>query len=290
MRYEGDIYRPPSEAYSLLVQATIGCSHNGCTFCSMFKAKKFRVRPLEDVLEDFREARKTYRRIDRIFLCDGDAMCLSNNKLLPILEEIAGLFPECERVGIYARANDILRKTPEELKALKDAGLGIAYIGAESGSPEVLKRINKGSTREEIIEGVKKSEEAGIKTSVTFISGMGGEELWEDHAVQTGTMIKEMGASYVGLLTLMLDPITQIWKDIEEGRFKLLSPEMVLKETHLLLENTRGCKPLVFRSNHASNYISLKGNLPDDLDSMLEKLEMAMEDHGMLKDERFRML
>ncbi len=290
MRYEGDIYRPPSEAYSLLVQVTIGCSHNKCTFCNMYKAKRFRMRPLEEVLEELRDARETYRRVGRIFLCDGDALCLATYKLIPVLEEIEKLFPECERVGIYARANDILKKSKEELESLRDAGLGIVYIGAESGSPEVLKRINKGSTREEIIAAVRKAEDAGIRSSVTFISGMGGKELWQEHAVETGKMIAEMGASYVGLLTLMLHPETEIWKDIESGKFQLLSPEEVVEETYLLLENTRGCDPLVFRSNHASNYISLKGNLPEELDLMLGKLEQAMEDRGMLKDERFRML
>ena len=290
MRYEGAIYRPPSEAYSLLIQVTIGCSHNKCTFCSMYKEKRFRVRKLEEVLEDLREARRVYRRVERIFLCDGDALCLSTNKLLPILDEIRALFPECQRIGIYARVNDILRKSEEELRTLVDHGLGIAYIGAESGSDEVLRRINKGVTRDEILRGVRKAEEAGLKTSVTFISGMGGKELWQEHAIETGKLIEEMGAGYVGLLTLMLSPEAPIWQEIQEGSFSVLSGEEIVEETYLLLKHAEKAKPCVFRSNHASNYVSLKGNLPEDLPAMLRQLERAMGDSRLLKDERFRML
>ncbi len=292
MRYEGDIYRPPSEAYSLLVQVTIGCSHNKCTFCSMFKAKRFRVRPEQEVFEDLTEARRYYRRVDRIFLCDGDALCLKTDKLLRILTKIRTLFPECERVGVYARGTDILRKTDEELKTLVAAGMTICYIGAESGSDLVLTRVNKGETRAQLIEAVRKAEAAGMRTSVTFISGLGGKEHWQEHAVETGTMISEMGASYVGLLTLMLDEQAPILQEIREGRFTLLTAEEVVEETRLLLEHVDlpAERPCVFRSNHASNYVSLRGDLPADKDRMLAQLTRAMGDRRLLKDERFRML
>ena len=158
MRYEGDIYRPPSEAYSLLIQVTIGCSHNKCTFCSMFKDKKFRVREVSEVLEDLETARKTYRRVEKIFLCDGDALCLANHKLMVILEKIRELFPECKRVGIYGSAKDVLRKSPAELAELRSAGIGMIYLGAESGSQKVLDAICKGVTREQMIEAVHKIE------------------------------------------------------------------------------------------------------------------------------------
>ncbi len=175
MRYEGDIYRPPSEAYSLLIQVTIGCSHNKCTFCSMFKDKRFRVREISEVLEDLETARKTYRRVEKIFLCDGDALCLSNDKLLVILNRIRELFPECKRVSVYGSAKDVLRKTEEELKTLRENGIGMIYLGAESGSQKVLDAICKGVTREQMIEAVHKIEDAGIKSSVTFISGLAGK-------------------------------------------------------------------------------------------------------------------
>ena len=290
MRYVGDIYRPPSEAYSLLVQVTIGCSHNKCTFCNMYKAKQFKVRKPEEVLEDLAWARSHYNRVERIFLCDGDALCLANHKLLVILDYIREHFPECERVTTYGRATDVIRKTDEELRELKEHGLEMVYIGAESGSQKILDKVNKGETREELIEGVQRLEKAGIKTSVTFISGLAGPEDWEEHAIETGKMIAEMNASYVSLLTLMLQPPAPLLDDYQQGKFKLLTPEEVLAETCLMLQYARPSKPCVFRSNHASNYVSLRGNLPMDNESMIASLKRCMEDRGLLKDERFRML
>ena len=284
------IYRPPSEAYSLLVQVTIGCSHNSCTFCNMYIDKQFRVRDETEVFEDLEEARAAYSYVERVFLCDGDALCLSTDRLIRILDKIYSLFPECERVNVYGNTIDVLAKTPKQLSMLAEHGLKMVYLGAESGDPAVLKAIRKGSTREEIISAVQMLEASGIKTSVTFISGLAGKAGWRDHAINTGTMITEMGASYVALLTLMLDPRTEIARQIKEGEFQVLTPEEVVAETYLMLENTEPKKPCVFRSNHASNYLSLRGNLPDDRDRMLAQLRHAMEDSGLLKDERFRAL
>ena len=290
MRYEGSIYRPPSEAYSLLIQVTIGCSHNTCTFCTMFKDKKFRVRPIEEVLEDLEMARRAYPVVEKIFLCDGDALCPSNEKLMRILTRISELFPECKRVSVYGTATDINRKSESELKELLDAGMEMIYMGAESGSQNVLDKIHKDVTVREQIDAVKKAENVGIKMSVTFISGLAGLEGWEDHAISTGKMITEMNASYASLLTLMLDPAAPIMKEINSGEMTLLTPEQVVGETYLLLENAMPRKSCVFRSNHASNYISLRGNLPEDRQRMLVQLKVAMENTGLLKDERFRML
>ena len=290
MRYEGSVYRPPSEAYSLIIQVTIGCAHNKCTFCSMFKDKRFRVRKVNEVLEDLDSARQHYKRVDRIFLADGDALVLQNKDLLVILDRIEKLFPECERVGIYGSPQDVLRKSREELDELREHGIGIIYIGAESGSDKVLAEINKGATRAEIIEAVKRIEASGIPASVTFISGLAGKDGWENHAVESGTMISEMEPSYVGLLTLITEPGAELHKEIKEGRFQLLSPVEVLKETELLLENTNVSKACVFRSNHASNYVSLKGDLPQDKERMLGQLRDAMKNADKLKDDRFRML
>jgi len=290
MRYEGSIYRPPSEAYSLLIQVTIGCTHNKCTFCSMFKEKKFRVRDLKEVLEDLAQARKVYRKVERIFLCDGDALALSNRRLLPILQFIKENFPECERVTVYGRATDALNKTDEEMRELYEAGITMVYLGAESGSDKVLKDINKGETRQQLIDGVKKIEACGMKASVTFISGLAGKDGWEEHAIETGTMITEMQPSYVGLLTLMVEPGVPMAKDIESGKLRLLSAEEVMAETLLMLKNTNVEKKCVFRSNHASNYVSLRGNLPEDKEKMMALVRRAMENHDMFKDERFRAL
>ena len=292
MQYEGMVYRPPSEAYSLILQVTIGCSHNKCRFCSMYKDKKFHIRQLEDILADLRECRAYYSRVRRIFLADGDALCLSNAKLLAILNAIRDLFPECERVGIYGRATDILRKTPEELKALKEAGIGIVYVGAESGDPEVLARMCKNATREQLIEGVRRAEDAGIAASVTFISGLGGRERWKEHAIASATMISEMRPSYASWLTLMLDPSAPVTKDIAEGKFELLKPLEVLDEMEVMLEHVELPEGVtcVFRSNHASNYLSLKGDLPADRDNMLAVVRQAKENSDMLRPEYWRAL
>ncbi|HPR24509.1 MAG TPA: radical SAM protein [Bacillota bacterium] len=290
MRYEGNIYRPPSEARSLLIQVTIGCAHNECTFCSMFKDKKFRVRPMEEIMEDLEDARRTYNFVEKIFLCDGDALCLSFDKLMTILRKIKDIFPECKRVTVYGSPQDVLRKTEEELKGLYEAGVEIIYIGAESGSDKVLKNVKKGADRKEIIESVKKIEEAKIKASVTFISGLGGRELWREHAKESGAMISEMQPSYVGLLTLMTEPEAPLTDDIAKGGFLLLTAEEVVAETLLMLKNINVKKECIFRSNHASNYVSLRGTLPRDKDMMIKQLENAVKNKGMLKDERFRML
>ena len=249
-----------------------------------------KLRDLGEVLEDLQWARNHYRRVDRIFLCDGDALALKNSKLMPILDFIRENFPECERVTTYGRATDVLRKSDEEMRQLYEAGLTMVYIGAESGSDKVLLDIKKGETRQQLIDGVRKIEASGMQASVTFISGLAGKDGWEDHAIQTGTMISEMEPSYVGLLTLMIDPIVPMAKDIEEGRMKLLSPEEVMAETLLMLKNTNVSKKCVFRSNHASNYVSLRGNLPDDKEKMMALVRKAMENHDMFKDERFRAL
>lgn len=290
MRYEGDIYRPPSEAYSLLVQVTIGCTHNGCTFCKMFKNKKFRVRALEEVLEDLAWARARYSKVQRMFLCDGDALALSNRRLMPILEYIKENFPECERVTIYGRANDVNKKSMEEMKELYEAGITMVYIGAESGSDKVLKDVNKGVTRQELIDAVRKIEDCGMEASVTFISGLAGKDGWEDHAIQTGTMISEMNPSYVGLLTLIVEPNVPMFDDIQSGKLRLLSPEEVMKETLLMLEHTHVDKKCVLRSNHASNYVSLRGDLPQDKEKMMDQLRRAMNNSDMFKSEMFRAL
>ena len=255
----------------------------------MYKDKQFHIRKLEDILEDLAWARRHYARVERIFLCDGDALALSVNKLMPILNYIREHFPECERVTAYARAEDALRKTDEELKQLYEAGLTMAYVGAESGSEKVLEDIHKGETRQQLIDGVKKIEASGMKASVTFISGLAGKAGWEEHAIESGKMISEMSPSYVALLTLIVDPSVPMAKDIESGKMELLSAEEVMKETLLMLENTEVTRKCVFRSNHASNYLSLKGNLPDDKGKMMEQIREAMSNH-MFKDEMFRAL
>jgi len=290
MRYEGDIYRPPSEAYSLIIQATIGCTHNACTFCESFKAKKFRLKPYEAVLEDLQEARRYYRRVERVFFADGDALCMTAEKFLRLLGAVRELFPECERVGVYGRASNILSKSAGELEQLRDAGLGIVYIGAESGSDEVLRRVNKGESTGQIIESVQKAENAGIQTSVTFILGLGSTELMAEHAAKTGEMISAMGASYVGLLTLLLSPAAPLYSDTLTGKFTLLSPLETVDELEIILEHTNCEKETILRSNHASNWLVLKGTLPHDKERMLSQIRAAKTDSSVLRSGKHRRL
>jgi len=290
MHYEGDIYRPPSEAYSLILQVTVGCTHNECTFCPSYKAKKFKLKPYEIILADLQEARIHYRHVERVFFADGDAICMTTEKLTRLLNDVRQTFPECTRVGVYGRATQILKKSHDELVELREAGLGIIYIGAESGSDIVLKNVIKGENVKDITESVRKAENAGIQTSVTFILGLGGRELISEHATKTGQMIAAMGASYVGLLTLLVSPEAPIYADVKSGKFELLTPLEALEELDIILENATCHTETVFRSNHASNWLSLKGTLPQDRERLLQQVRQAKADPNMLRSPRQRRL
>ncbi len=288
MRYEGAVYRPPSEAGSLIIQLTIGCARNTCTFCTMFKDKQFRVRKLDDVVEDLLMARRYYSRVPvkRIFLADGDALIVKTKDLLYIMEKIKEIFPEVERISAYGTPADVNLKSDEELKMLKAAGLDMVYVGGESGDDEVLKDVKKGVTSAEIIEAGLKLKKAGIIVSITFISGLGGRKRFVEHAVNTAKTINAMKPEYVGFLTLMLEPGTELYEQKEAGEFELLEPKEILQEMRLLIENIDS-EGTVFRSNHASNYISLKGTFNRDNESMLKQIEIA-EKSGALKPEMYR--
>jgi radical SAM superfamily enzyme YgiQ (UPF0313 family) len=257
----------------------------------MFKDKSFRVRDIKEVLEDLDSASKMYPNVDRVFLADGDALVLSNGKLRQIMEKIYSVFHSSPRISVYGAPRDVLNKTDEEMKELAALGLGIIYIGAESGSDKVLKQVKKNATRAEIIESIKKIEKAGIAASVTFISGLAGKD-YEEHAIMSAKMINESMPSYASLLTLMLDQKAPIYDDVQTGRFELLSPVGVLEETLLFLQNIEmpGASKTVFRSNHASNYVSLRGDLPVDKDIMIEQIKGALANQALIKDERFRFL
>ena len=231
MKYEGDLYRPPSEAYSLIVQGTIGCSHNRCTFCSMYKDDKFRIKSVEEIIEDLNEGRKMWRKVKRIFIADGDALIIKTEDLKKILKKVNILFPECERVGVYGSPKSILSKSDEELKELKELGLGIVYLGVESGSSVILKRIKKGVTPDEMICAGQKVMNSGIKLSTTLISGLGGKELSEEHALESAKVINEINPDYLALLTLLIRQGTEMYDDVKSGEFELLTPEEVLIET-----------------------------------------------------------
>lgn len=289
MRYEGSVYRPPSEAYSLIVQATIGCTHNKCTFCSMYKDKQFRIRSTDEIIEDFKIGRERYRYVKRIFIADGDALAIKTEELEKILSFIRENFQECERVGIYGSPKAILSKTDEELKRLKSLGLGIVYLGVESGSENILKKINKGVTREEMVKAGRRVVESGIELSITLISGIGGKKDSNEHAIESAKIINEINPSYVGLLTLIVEEGTPLYDDVQKGEFTLLTPKEVLLETKEMVTNLN-VNNCIFRSNHASNYVALKGTLPQDKDMILSQIDEGLQIANLEEKDLFRRL
>ncbi len=289
MRYEGTVYRPPSEAYSLIVQATIGCSQNRCTFCSMYKEKNFRIRKTEDIIEDLILGRQEYSKVERIFLADGDALIIKTEELLKILEAIKTIFPECKRVGIYGSPKSILGKSTKELIELRKLGLGIVYLGVESGSDLILEKIKKGVNSFEMIAAGRKIKEADILLSITLISGLGGKEHSMEHVVESARVVNEMNPDYIGLLTLLVEEGTEFYDDVLNGKFKLLTPKEVLLETREFVKrlNVDNC---IFRSNHASNYVALGGTLNKDKNLILAQIEEGLKMEGLEEEEIFRRL
>ena len=287
MRYYGSVYRPPSEAYSLIVQVTYGCSHNTCAFCGMYKEKRFALRPLAEVLEDFRLARQYYRNVGRIFLADGDALVRKVSDLVTILDTIRELFPECERVSSYASPTSLQIRTDEELQLLRDKGLSLLYMGLESGCDDVLKLMRKGHSSAEIVACGQKVKRNGIGLSVTAITGLGGPELMEAHAVDTAKALNAMNPEYIGILTLVVEEGTPLQDWVREGKFRLLTPAQVLQETKLMVENFDS-PGSVFRMNHASNYLSLKGTLNEDKEAMLSQIRQAEQHMETLRPEGWR--
>lgn len=290
MRYEGTVYRPPSEAGSLIIQLTIGCARNTCTFCAMYKDKNFRIRPLEEVVEDLQMAREYYSRIKvkRVFLADGDALIVKTKDLLYILEKVKEIFPECERISMYGAPKDILGKTPEELKTLKEAGLDMIYMGIESGDDEVLTFVKKGATQGEMIEAGKKIKDAGMILSVTLISGLGGRRFLKEHAINSAKVISAIKPEYVGFLTLLVEEGTPMYDQLKNGEIELLKPQEVLEEMKLFISNVDS-EGTVFRANHASNYIPLGGTFNRDKEALLAQIAEA-EKRNMFKSDYFRAL
>lgn len=289
MRYYGSVYRPPSEARSLIVQVTYGCSHNTCAFCSMYKEKRFSIRPLEEILEDFRTARQVYQHVEKVFLADGDALVRKASELYTILDTVRELFPECRQITCYASPASIRIRTEDELRTLREKGLSMVYMGLESGCDEVLKLMRKGHTAEQIVAMGQKVRRCGIALSVTAITGLGGSELLERHAVETAKAFNAMNPEYIGMLTLMVEEGTPLHEWVHKGEFKLLTQSEVLRETRLLVEHldTPGS---VFRMNHASNYLVLKGTLNEDQEAMLTQIDYAQAHLEGLRKESWRRL
>jgi len=292
--YSGHIFRPPSEADSLLLQVTVGCSHNGCTYCGMYRdqVQRFRLKPLDVIERDIDEAAAYDRDVEpvrRVFLCDGDALVLPTKRLLGILARLRARLPHVRRVGIYGDARTILRKDDGELAALREAGLGIVYHGAESGDDEVLRRVDKGSTADDAARAAAALRRAGIRHSVMVMLGLGGAERSREHAEATARLLTAMDPPFVGALTTTLVPGTPLFAEAQAGRFALPDPWGMLAELRVLVADSRltRCR---FHANHASNYVPLSLNLPADRDLGLARLDALLRDRdrSRLKPEHWR--
>lgn len=276
MQYYGNVFRPPSEARSLIIQATVGCAHNKCSFCYMYKDDDFIIRPLEDIKKDLIEMSQYGSYWRRIFLADGDALVLKTSDLLEILKIIKQYYPNIERVSSYATAGDINRKSIEELKALRDAGLEMLYIGFESGDDEILRKINKGLTYKDYVSAMAKCKEVGFKTSITIIAGLGGVELMEQNAKGTAKIISETKPDYVSYLTMRIYKNTPLYLDYVNGKFNMPNAEEILQEMKIFLENVDS-EGTIFRSNHASNYVLLAGTLNEDKKGLIEAIDKTLK-------------
>jgi radical SAM superfamily enzyme YgiQ (UPF0313 family) len=276
MRYEGQIYRPPSEAESYILQATIGCSHNKCVYCDMYREKQFRVRELSETLIDLRTAaRVTERRIDKVFVADGDALVLDMDHWRSILDCARSELPRLTRVSCYAMAENILNKSADELRELRERGLSLLYIGPESGDDKTLKRIVKGSTFADHVEAAHKAHSAGMRISVIALLGIGGTERSQEHAEHTAQLVTEMNPEYFSALTTSVIPNTPLVKLRDKGFWKLPDVTRMLEELRIIVDQARPANAL-FRTNHASNYLPLAGQLPRDRQRIVATIDAAL--------------
>jgi len=288
MRYEGKMYRPPSESDAYLLQATIGCSWNKCTYCDMYREKAFRVRDLTECLADLRQAgRAASERIEKVFVADGDALILSVEHWLPLLEMARAVFPRLRRVSCYAMASNVLAKSPAELRQLQVAGLARLYIGPESGDPVTLKRIAKGGSADDHVAAAERAHAAGIELSVIGLLGAGGIERTLEHACATADLITAMDPAFFAALTLTVVPDTPQATLAERGRFQLPCVEGLLHELHTIVDRARPSDAL-FRTNHASNYLPLGGRLPRDRGRILAVIDDALAGRVPLRPELLR--
>jgi len=291
MKYEGMIFRPPSEAESLILQVTVGCSYNRCTFCSAYQGKRFRIKSFEEVKEDIDEVSPYGSQIQKVFLADGDALAIPQKDLVRILDYLKKRLSGLERVGIYANAKDILNKDVEELKLLKDLSLGIIYLGLESGHREVLKRIKKNATIDQMIQASKRVKESGILLSVTVILGLGGVEMSQAHAEETGKVLSQMDPDFVGALSLMVVPGTPIEREIETGKLVLPTPFGLIQELETMIKHCQFTR-CFFASNHASNYLPLRIQMPEQKEDALRRIREVLQrkDPALLRPESLRAL
>lgn len=292
LQYDEPLYRPPSEGRNLIIQATLGCSFNRCTFCAMYKSKHYQARPLGDVFADIDAAARLWPDADRVFLADGDALVLPTDTLVAILDRLAAAFPRLDRVSSYATPMNILHKTEDELARLRAKRLTLVYVGVESGAATILSRIRKGATPERIAAAIERAETAGVAVSATVILGVGGKRLWREHVVGTAAVINAAPPRYLSTLQLRLGPdeidafIARFERD--GTPFEPQDDDGVLAEQEALLAGLDPPRPVVFRSNHASNCLPLAGILPADRDTLREIVAAARRGAPVLRPEFLR--
>ncbi len=272
MRFEGRIYRPPSEADSLLLQLTVGCSHNRCAFCAMYFEKRYRVRPLNEVLEDVDAAVRMYPHTRRVFLCDGDALSAGFETFAAVCARINARFPRVERIAAYTNARDLLRCSPDELRQLRDLRFSLAYLGLESGSAAVLDLIRKGASQDDMVQMARAARDAGIALSAIVLLGAGGAALTEDHIKGSIEVVNVMQPKYLSFLTAMIVPHTSLMTWTRQGSFAPLTDRAILHEARAMLAGLE-LRDTLFRMNHVSNLIALGGRLPGDKPALLRQLE-----------------
>ncbi len=276
---ESPVFRPPSEANSLILQATFGCSHNACTFCGSYRTKQFRVKPFSKFKEEVIQLARKYRiQPRRIFLADGDAFVLSTKQLMDILQLLADEFPSTERISIYASGINVLRKSDKELAQIHEAGLEMIYLGLESGDDFVLQNVNKGISNEEHIAACLRLKKAGFTLSPIIILGLGGKSRSQLHAKNTAKTIRAIDPPFLAALTLMLVPGTELYLQAKQKQFQPLTPLEILHELRLLLDGLTSLSYCVFRTNHASNYLPLRGVLSQDREKLLGTIDSVLAD------------
>jgi len=278
LHYNMPLYRPPSEADNLIIQVTLGCSFNQCSFCSMYREKQYSQRPLDAVIDDVRRAASLWPETRRVFLADGDALSLPTARLVEILDLLHAALPKLGRVSCYATPANILHKSADELALLKDRGLSLLYLGVESGSDLILKKITKGASQRGIAKAMSKAHDAGLKVSATVILGLGGKNHWQEHIDGTIELFNSAPVTYLSTLQLHLEPDISAEFQSKFGEpFELPDDRDILKEQLRFIDGLNPPKPLIFRSNHASNALVLAGNLPRDRARLLVQVQGALE-------------
>jgi len=276
LRYEGNIFRPFSEANSYLLQCTVGCSHNQCTFCGMYKDVKYRVRETSEILEDIRMAKDYYGDLEKVFLCDGDAIAIDTETLLTIMDTLYSTFPSLRHVGSYVGPQSTLSKTPAQLRALRLAGLTKAYIGVETGDDELLRKVKKGVGYDEMLQAGRLLVEADINLSVMVLLGLAGPgEASARHALATAKICNEMKPQYLAALTVTPVPGTVLHRQVQKGEFQLLDPFETLAEMKQIFENIT-IDNLKFVGTHASNYLPITGTLQKDKQKMIALVDQVL--------------